>query len=201
MPTQAIKCNLTNHHIVQKATTTTNMAERIPIKSVEGRSRSGNNSDFISGISGISGEGYRQDISRSMSNLIGNDNDSISSKEEGYQRDNSRDLEEIAEEGGVASGQNVTERPPIARKRVKQRVNPSEEETQIIPLSLGRYVDHSLDPVIDEPAFAPMQRQPNFPETLFAILSNESLSDIITWMPHGVSFFSCVCLSCISYYF
>ena len=169
------------------------MTQQIPFKTVCGRSLSGTSSDFISGLSGDAG--YRQDISRSMSNLIGDDdNDSISSKEEGYQRDDSRDLEEMAAEEGVASEQNATERPPIARKRVKQRVNRSEEETQIIPLSLGRYVDHSLDPVIDEPPFAPLQRQANFPEILFAILSNPNLFDIITWMPHGVSFLPCLCI-------
>jgi hypothetical protein len=143
-----------------------------------------------------SDSGYQQDISRRTSNLIGeDDNDSISSKEEGYQRDDSRDLEDMAEEDG-ACGEHKTERPAIARKRVKQRVNTSgTEETQIIPLSLGHYVDHSLDPILDDPHFAPLQRMANFTEKLFAILSNESLSNIITWMPHGVSFvFPCSCL-------
>lgn len=160
------------------------MAEKTPVKKVGGRSSGNGTSDFISS------DGYRQDISRSMSNLIGEDydNDSISSKEEGYERDDSRDLEDMAEEEGVSSEQHKAERPAIARKRVKQRVNPGEEETQIIPLSLGPYVDHSRDPIIDDPPFAPLQRMANFPETLFAILSNESLSNIITWMPHGVSF-------------
>ena len=144
----------------------------------------------------ISSGGYQQDISRSMSNnLIGDyDNDSISSKEEGYQRDNSGDLEDMAKEEGVPNvNEHEAKRPAIARKRVKQRLNPSEEETQIIPLSLGDYIDHSLDPIIDNPPFAPLQRMANFPETLFAILSNGHLSDIITWMPHGVSFiFPCL---------
>jgi hypothetical protein len=143
-------------------------------------------SDFISRLSGDSG--YRQDVSGRMSNSVGDGDDySISSKEEGYQRDDSRDLEEMAAEEGVPTEQSTKERPPIARKRVKQRVYRSEEETQIIPLSLGHYVDHSLDPVIDAP-FAPLQRQANFPEILFAILSNQHLEDIITWMPHGRSF-------------
>ena len=36
----------------------------------------------------VSSGGYRQDVSRSMSNLIGEDeNDSFSSKEDGYERD------------------------------------------------------------------------------------------------------------------
>mmetsp|Transcript_26083 Transcript_26083/g.40121 ORF Transcript_26083/g.40121 Transcript_26083/m.40121 type:complete len:497 (+) Transcript_26083:2402-3892(+) len=154
------------------------MSEKKPAKMVGGSTTA---SDFIS-----SG-GYRQDISRSMSNLIGDDdNDSISSKEEGYQRDDSRDLEDMDEEEGISNEHKA--RPAIARKRVKQRVNPSEEETQIIPLSLGHYIDHSLDPLIDDPPFAPLQRMANFPETLFAILCNESLSDIITWRPHGRSF-------------
>lgn len=181
----------TQHQIIESYEKNT-MAEQIPVKKVGGRSAaSGNATDFIS-----SG-GYRQDISRSMSNLIGEDydNDSISSKEEGYQRDDSRDLEDMAEEEGVSS-EHRAERPAIARKRVKQRVNPGEEETQIIPLSLGPYIDHSRDPIIDDPPFAPLQRMANFPETLFAILSNESLSNIITWMPHGVSLtYSCpLCL-------
>ncbi|KAL7499508.1 hypothetical protein ACHAWT_008115 [Skeletonema menzelii] len=155
------------------------MAEKKPVKVGGGGTST---SDFISS------DGYRQDISRSLSNLIGDDdNDSISSKEEGYQRDDSRDLEDMAEEEGV-SNEHKADRPAIARKRVKQRVNPSEEETQIIPLSLGHYIDHSLDPIIDDPPFAPLQRMANFPETLFAILSNDSLSDIITWKPHGRSF-------------
>lgn len=138
----------------------------------------------------ISSNGYRQDISRSMSNLIGDDdNDSLSSKDDGYKRDDSRDLEDMAEEEGVSNvNEHEAKRPAIARKRVKTRVNPSEEETQIIPLSLGHYIDHSLDPIIENPPFAPLQRMANFPETLFAILCNESLSEIITWMPHGVSF-------------
>ncbi len=142
----------------------------------------------------ISSGGYRQDVSRS-SNLIGDDeNDSFSSKEDGYKRDDSRDLEDMAEEEGVSNvNEHEAKRPAIARKRVKQRVNPSEEETQIIPLSLGHYIDHSLDPIIDHPPFAPLQRMANFPETLFAILCNDSLSEIITWMPHGVSFiFPCL---------
>ena len=75
-------------------------------------------------------------------------------------------------------------------------MNPSEEETQIIPLSLGHYIDHSQDPIIDDPPFAPLQRMANFPESLFAILSNESLSDIITWMPHGVS----IIFPCLLYF-
>ena len=168
------------------------MSEKKPAKMVGGSTTA---SDFIS-----SG-GYRQDISRSMSNLIGDDdNDSISSKEEGYQRDDSRDLEDMDEEEGISNEHKA--RPAIARKRVKQRVNPSEEETQIIPLSLGHYIDHSLDPLIDDPPFAPLQRMAKFPETLFAILCNESLSDIITWMPHGVSFifpslFAALIPSCI----
>lgn len=155
-------------------------------------------SDFISKLSGDSG--YRPDVSGRMSNSIGDGDDySISSKEEGYQRDDSRDLEEMAAEEGVPTEQKTKERPPIARKRVKQRVYRSEEETQIIPLSLGHYVDHSLDPVIDEPPFAPLQRQANFPEILFAILSNQHLEDIITWMPHGVSSF--LFLRCAFYVF
>ena len=101
--------------------------------------------------------------------LIGDDdNDSISSKEEGYQRDDSRDLEDFAEEEGVSNEHKA--RPAIARKRVKQRVNPSEEETQIIPLSLGHYIDHSQDSIIDDPPFAPLHRKANFPETLFCPL-------------------------------
>ena len=160
------------------------MAQPIPSSDLQ------SSSDFISKLSGDSG--YRPDVSGRMSNSIGDGDDySISSKEEGYQRDDSRDLEEMAAEEGVPAEQSTKERPPIARKRVKQRVNRSEEETQIIPLSLGHYVDHSLDPVIDEPPFAPLQRQANFPEILFAILSNEHLEDIITWMPHGVSFRPC----------
>ncbi len=149
----------------------------------------------------VSSGGYRQDVSRSMSNLIGEDeNDSFSSKEDGYERDDSRDLEDMAEEEGVSNiNENEAKRPAIARKRVKQRVNPSEEETQIIPLSLGHYIDHSLDPIIDHPPFASLQRMANFPETLFAILCNNRLSEVIAWMPHGVSVpFPCL-LHCIVY--
>jgi hypothetical protein len=47
------------------------------------------------------------------------------------------------------------------------------------------YVDHSRDPRIEGHQIAPAHRRPNF---LFAILSNESLSSAITWMPHGRSF-------------
>lgn len=61
-----------------------------------------------------------------------------------------------------------------------------EEETQVLPFS-GSYVDHSLDPDDDRP-FAPIHRKPNFPESLFAILSNTDHSSIIEWLPHGRSF-------------
>mmetsp|Transcript_20678 Transcript_20678/g.43172 ORF Transcript_20678/g.43172 Transcript_20678/m.43172 type:complete len:612 (-) Transcript_20678:82-1917(-) len=62
-----------------------------------------------------------------------------------------------------------------------------EEETQVLTYSIGKYIDHSLDPDDNRP-FAPVHRKPNFPESLFAILSNTYLSSIIEWLPHGRSF-------------
>jgi hypothetical protein len=50
------------------------------------------------------------------------------------------------------------------------------------------YQDHSLEPIDANICVAPAHRRPNFPESLFAILSNEALTDTIAWMPHGRSF-------------
>lgn len=129
--------------------------------------------------------GYRGDASRSSNNIADCADSSLSSSEKGYQRDDSRNLEEVSGETRVSSYKPGN---PVARKRAEKITNPSEEETQIIPHSLG-YVDHSLDPINDDHPFAPLHRMPNFPETLFAILSNEQLINIITWMPHGVSYY------------
>jgi hypothetical protein len=52
----------------------------------------------------------------------------------------------------------------------------------------SNYIDHSRDPRDPKHQIAPMHRRPNFNESLFAILSNQTLSSIITWMPHGRSF-------------
>eukprot|EP00970_Alexandrium_tamarense_P008685 scaffold1657_cov182-Alexandrium_tamarense.AAC.28 len=63
------------------------------------------------------------------------------------------------------------------------------ETTQVLPFSIGNYIDHSLD--VDDASirsFAPPHRKPNFIESLFAILSNPELSSVITWTPHGRSF-------------
>lgn len=61
------------------------------------------------------------------------------------------------------------------------------EDAQVSSES-SSYVDHSRDPRIEGHQIAPAHRRPNFPESLFAMLSNESLSSAITWMPHGRSF-------------
>ena len=54
------------------------------------------------------------------------------------------------------------------------------------------YIDHSQDlpDNSDQEAnrIAPIHRRPNFPESLFAILSDQTLSNVITWLPHGRSF-------------
>ncbi|KAL9191049.1 hypothetical protein ACHAXT_000755 [Thalassiosira profunda] len=107
----------------------------------------------------------------------------LSPTDSGYERDASSD---------AAASNNVWDKPV------------REEETQVdvardkmdgdgarpkLPLRIGRYVDHSLDPDDLEVTFAPIHRKPSFPESLVAILSNHELSNVIQWMPHGRSFY------------
>jgi hypothetical protein len=57
---------------------------------------------------------------------------------------------------------------------------------------ISSYIDHSQDLRGDSNQeanqIAPNHRRPNFPESLFAILSHQTLSNVITWLPHGRSF-------------
>lgn len=54
--------------------------------------------------------------------------------------------------------------------------------------SESSYIDYSREPRTEGNEIAPAHRRPNFPESLYAILSNDTMSTIITWMPHGRSF-------------
>lgn len=140
----------------------------------------------------MSGEGYERDDSRMA------EEQSASSREQGKNKRKAqqsmmpiahkrRDRDPYSDSGyeqDVSSDMAV-----IANGRGYQieRKSDREEETQVLPYSLGNYIDHSLDSDDDRP-FAPIHRKPNFVESLFAILSNPKLSNVIEWLPHGRSF-------------
>lgn len=149
--------------------------------------------------------------------MSANDFDNMSGKgsDRGYERDESRWAEDESNSSNDGKKKRKGEhqyyaiarkRRPAAQERVKSMTDSGyerdissdadarlfksdrEEETQVLPFSLGGYVDHSRDPDDGRTAFAPIHRKPNFTESLFAILSNPDLASIIQWMPHGRSF-------------
>ncbi|KAL7553713.1 hypothetical protein ACHAWF_017034 [Thalassiosira exigua] len=144
-----------------------------------------------------SGEGYEQDVSRMA------DENSISSRsiEDGVRKKASngsnvfaRKRKAVEQTAGIqcaASKNNLTgsgyEQDVSGDMAVFGNGEAREEETQVLLYTLGSYVDHSLVPD-DDRVFAPIHRKPTFPESLYAILSNPDLSNVIEWSSHGRSF-------------
>eukprot|EP00571_Detonula_confervacea_P009241 CAMPEP_0172322542 /NCGR_PEP_ID=MMETSP1058-20130122/46192_1 /TAXON_ID=83371 /ORGANISM="Detonula confervacea, Strain CCMP 353" /LENGTH=612 /DNA_ID=CAMNT_0013038309 /DNA_START=447 /DNA_END=2285 /DNA_ORIENTATION=+ len=144
----------------------------------------------------MSGEGYERDESRMSEESISSNGQNIGKnkrnaelcvtpiarKRRGTQNQGSHRINHLIDSGYE---QDLSSDMAVIGN-VKGKLD-REEETQVLPISLGSYVDHSLDPDDGRP-FAPIHRKPNFPESLFAILSNFDLSSIIKWLPHGRSF-------------